>query len=90
MQKESKKNKIQVIENKTYTPMGFHIEIDKIAGRVSVCVNGVSSVLDFGEECAVLKMRGGKLKISGLELAISVYENKVAEISGKVGTIEFL
>lgn len=69
---------------------GFHIEADKILSTTSVSVNNVFSIVDFREDAAILKMRKGKIKISGEELSISVYENKIVEISGKVRDIEFL
>lgn len=90
MTSENKKRKILLEEYQKNTHSGFHIEIDKIINGVAVCVNGVSSVLDFGEERAILKLRRGKLRVEGRELTISVYENKTAEISGKVEKIEFI
>ncbi len=69
---------------------GFHIEADKILSKTSVSVNNVLSIVDFKEDTAILKMRKGKIKISGEELSISVYENKIVEILGKVRNIEFL
>ncbi len=68
----------------------FHIEVDKMMAITSVCVNNVLSIVDFGEDIAILKMRKGKIKISGESLSISIYENKIVEIFGKVRMIEFL
>ncbi len=90
MPKENKKNKSTPARFEKQMPIGFHIEIDKTASGLSVCVNGASSVLDFCEECAVLKLHRGRLRVAGHGLSISVYENKIAEISGKVGLIEFI
>jgi len=71
-------------------PSGFHIEVDKILSNVAVSVNNVFSIVDFRDDAAILKMRKGKIKISGDGLSISIYENKIVEIIGKVRNIEFL
>lgn len=90
MQKESKKPGVIATDYEKPAISGFHIEVDKVINGLSVCINGVISVLDFGEECAVLRVRRGKIRVEGSALSISVYENKTAEISGKVGKIEFI
>jgi len=90
MPKEKKKIELHGKELVRGVPFGFHIEIDKIAGGLSICLNGVSSVIDFCEQYAVLKLGRAKVKVIGLDLSIAVYENKVAEISGKIGAVEFI
>ena len=90
MTNERKKIKFPISEAGKNTPAGFHIEIDKIRGGLSVCVNQVSSVLDFCEEYAILKLGRTRVKVCGSGLSISVYENKIAEISGKVTGVEIL
>jgi len=69
---------------------GFHIEADRIKEGISVSVTGVCSILEFTEEISTLKLRRGRIRISGKGLSIAVYENKIVEISGKVCTVEFL
>lgn len=69
---------------------GFHIEADRILSTTSVSISNVLSIIDFKDETAILKMRKGKIKIVGEELAISIYENKIVEIKGKVRNIELL
>ena len=71
-------------------PRTFHIEADRVGDGISVSVSGVISILDFSEEAAVLKLRRGRMKISGGGLAVAVYENKIVEISGKISGMEFL
>lgn len=68
----------------------FHIEVDKMMITSSVCVSNVLSIVDFREDDAILKMKKGKIKISGEALSISIYENKIVEILGKIRKIEFL
>lgn len=90
MTNEKKKITSANIQPKNNAPIGFHIEIDKTRDGLSVCVNGVSSVLDFCDEYAILKLGRARLKVGGCGLAISVYENKIAEILGKVERVEFI
>lgn len=80
-------------ENKEYfkrLQSGFHLEADRMMSKTSVCVSNVTAIIDFRSEFAVLKMKKGRIKIIGENLSISIYENKIVEISGKVGNIEFL
>lgn len=74
----------------TEVPHNFHIEADRVGGGISVSISGVLSILDFGEESALVKLRRGRIKIDGKSLSISVYENKIVEISGNVCRMEFL
>lgn len=67
----------------------FHMEADKCAGGLSVVVGGVSSVIDFNPEIAVLKTNYNTVSILGNGLDIAVYENNTVEISGKISTLEF-
>lgn len=71
-------------------PSGFHVEIDRTASNLSVSVCGVISILDFTDSAALLKVRGRKIKIVGSMLNVAVYENRVAEVSGRVSGVEFL
>ena len=68
----------------------FHIEVDKVSGGISVSVGLVSSVIDISRNYVVLKLKKRKIKIVGEDLSITVYENKIADISGRVCGIEFL
>lgn len=88
MQKGEKNKAENGVKQKS--PKGFHIEADRVGSDVSVSVGGVISILDFSDKGAVLKVRGGKIKIVGSFLSVSVYENNIAEICGKVGVIEFI
>jgi hypothetical protein len=82
--KESTDNRIKALHT------SFHIEADKMMTNTSVSVTNVLSIIDFREDAVILKMRKGKIKISGESLSISIYENKIVEIFGKVRNIEFL
>lgn len=71
-------------------PNGFHVEIDRVIGGMAVCVNGVISILDFTEDFAVLKVRGGRIKIIGKDMSISVFCNSAVEVVGVVVRVELL
>ena len=80
------KNSLEFSKN---IPTGYHIEADKTSGGISVCVSGVLSIPELNDKNVQLKVRRGKITIKGEELSVSIYENKIVEISGKVGGIEF-
>ena len=86
---QKNENKIKPT-NETKKIRSFHLEADKSVFGISVSISGVISILDFCEEYAVLKLRGGKIRVYGLALSISVYENKIVEINGRIGGVEFL
>jgi hypothetical protein len=85
----SKKNQAEKMVMPKF-PKSFHIEADRVGANISVCVGGVISILDFSEMGAILKVRGGKIKICGASLSVAVYENNIAEVCGKVFGIEFV
>lgn len=89
MQKEEKKREKDG-ETKRQEPIIFHLEADRVMCGISVSVSGVMNVIDFTKDTVLLKLRRGKLKISGCGLSISVYENRIVEIFGKVERIEFV
>ncbi|MBE6645380.1 MAG: hypothetical protein E7612_08410 [Ruminococcaceae bacterium] len=90
MQKNEKYSKNEGAFSLQKIQPGFHIEADKIGNAISVSIMGVISILDFSDVCALLKMRKGRIKISGTDLSVAVYENKTVEIIGRIGTVEFL
>lgn len=90
MHKHRKKDGTEGYEYLKRYQSGFHIEADKVISGISVSVSSVSSIIDFTTEVAVLKMKRGKIRIVGESLSLTIYENKIVEISGKVGNIEFL
>ena len=81
-------------EKKNEAPRPFaaniHIEIDGLGQNRSVSVHGVGSIVDFGCERALLRVGRSRILIRGSELSIAVYENKIVEIFGRVGGVEFL
>ena len=86
----AEKNTNREGERRDKLPVYFHLEADKLASTVSVSMSGVISIVDFNENSAVMKMRRGKIKVTGSGLSVSVYENRTVEIYGKVEAVEFL
>ena len=75
MQKQEKKSESKIEALRSY---GFHAEIDKVKNGISFSVSSVASIVDFDEEEVTLKLDKG------------IYEDRIVEILGKVGAIEFL
>ena len=90
MQIETKNINDKKNEERDRLPIYFHVEADRLPSGISVSIMGVLSIVDFNEGSALMKMRRGKIKVTGRELSIAVYENRIVEISGKVGAVEFL
>lgn len=68
----------------------FHIEIDSALSGISVSVCGVAAILSFTENEVLLKLKKGKLKLTGNKFDIAVYENKTVEIVGRIGEIAII
>ena len=68
----------------------FHIDIDRCARGLAVTVSGARCVIDFNDSECLLKVRRGRVRVFGKELNISVFENNIIEISGKIGGVEFI
>ncbi len=89
MQKEIKNNE-KGIKNENYSPLGVHIEIDKVSSGMLVRIENVRSITDICREEIIVKTKGGRVKISGSGLEVSVYENRILDILGKVYKVEFI
>jgi len=68
----------------------FHIEGDGAGNKMSISISSVMAVVELDEELISLRLLRGKINVRGKKLSISVYENNIVEIVGKVGNIEFL
>ena len=68
----------------------FHIDLDRCARGIAATVSGARCVVDFNESECLLKVKGGRVRIFGKELNISVFENDTLEISGRIGGVEFI
>ena len=68
----------------------FHIDLDRCIRGLAATVSGARSVIDFNESECLLGVKGGRVRIFGKELNISVFENNTLEISGRIGGVEFI
>lgn len=90
MQVNGKNQNDKKADERERLPIYFHMEADRLPSGISVSIMGVLSIIDFNEGAAIMKMRRGKIKVTGSELSVAVYENRTVEICGKVGAVEFL
>ena len=67
----------------------FHLEADRSNHGMSIMLSGIIGISDFYDDFILLKSHGGRIRVSGKNLFIAVYENNTVEIQGKVEGIEF-
>ena len=68
----------------------FQIEADGQGSKTSLSVSNVFAVVELSEEFISLRLARGKINVRGKKLGITVYENNIVEICGRVGILEFL
>lgn len=68
----------------------FRCEFDGGKGGMSSMLYGIISIKDFSGEEVLMRAAGFLIKISGVGLTLSVYENKSVEIYGKILNTEFI
>jgi hypothetical protein len=66
----------------------LHVEIDRTSGGIAVLVAGVRAIRELTDTTALLRLKGGYLRISGVDVTVTVYENRTVEVLGGVGRIE--
>ncbi len=67
----------------------FHMELLRIRKRLTSVISGVICIYEFSKNEIIVLTHGGKIKITGDELSISVFENQTIEIKGKAENICF-
>ena len=86
------KNKISSTDfsvgNTIRTP--FRCELDGGRGGMSVILYGIISIKDFSGDEVLMRTSGFNIRISGVGLTLSVYENKSVEIYGKILNMELI
>lgn len=90
MQKNIKNHGVAEAEKRKRVQSNFHMEAVRSFNGISISIYGVYSVLDFNEENVLIKLRKGKIKITGKGLKMSVYENSTIEIAGQISEVAFL
>ena len=70
-------------------PPSFSMEASRIGGGISIALSGVIGISDYSESEILLKSHGGKIRICGKRLMLSIYEDNTAEIVGRIEEIGF-
>ena len=69
-------------------PSPFHVEIDRVQCGLAVLVSGVRAIRELTDTTALLRLKGGSMRINGMGISITVYENRTVEVIGGVMGIE--
>lgn len=67
----------------------FHIDVDRLADGFAVSVHGVSSICEFSDKRVILELSFSRLEINGDMLDLTVYEQGMVQINGKISGMEF-
>lgn len=70
-------------------PPSFGLEASRTIGGISITLSGVIGISDYSESEITLKSHGGKIILRGRRLMLSIYEDKTAEILGRIEEICF-
>ncbi len=74
---------------KTLISPAFHIEADGSMGMLSILISGTVGIAEFSSEEVKLITKNESIRISGKHINLSVFEQKVVEITGKIENISF-
>lgn len=84
---------MQQKEKKTRLPIAplapMRLEVDRVGGRLSALVSGVSAISEFSDTRAVLESAAYRVEISGKGLSVGVYEGNSVEIIGGIENVGF-
>lgn len=78
--------KTQSIRRNILNACNYEGEISRGRGRVSFF--GVKCIVDIKDTLIIINVNGGSIKVFGDGLRVSLYENRIAEIFGKIDRIE--
>lgn len=68
----------------------FHVDVDTVREGYAVCITGALGICAFNSEFIELRIKTGKIGVSGSGLSLLLYENGRAEIMGKISEVKFL
>lgn len=71
-------------------PMGFFLSAERRERGMRISIGAIVSIADFSPEEILLVSHGGRIKVSGEGLMLSVFEGRCVEIIGYVKEIDFL
>ena len=86
---QEKGNKTKTV-GKYRMPSDFYVEIKKAFKEMSVNVYGVISIIELNDDSCLFKVRGGRIAVRGKNLSVSVFENNVLEVSGRIEGVDML
>ena len=69
---------------------GMFIEIRRVASRTELTCTGIVKVEEFVDDLVTLAAHGGRLKISGKALSISVFDGRAVKVFGKITGVQLL
>ena len=79
----SKKTKLAtILESIKRSPMCF--EVKKTSRGAVLVVSGIMSIGEFTQEHVILLSHSGRLELFGDSLSISVFENRIVEVYGRI------
>ncbi len=67
----------------------FHMEIEGSKRSAAVRVSGVRHIEEYTAEKLVLQISGGRMRLCGVGLSLSVFENGSIEVRGKLSEVGF-
>ena len=70
-------------------PPSFSMEGSRVGSGIAIALSGVIGISDYSESEIILKSHGGKIRICGKRLMLSIYEDNTAEIVGRIEEISF-
>lgn len=68
----------------------FYLEARRDRRGITLLVGKIIGISEFSSELIVLKTHGGRIKLFGKRMKLSIYENSTVEISGRIEEIGFL
>ena len=83
-----KKQEINSEEKNAPMPR-FHLEIDGGRRGAAVRINGVRHIEEYTAERLVLQIPGGRMRLFGAGMSLSVFENRSIEVRGKLSEVGF-
>ena len=67
----------------------FHMEMDGGRSGASARISGVRHIEEYTAERLVLQISGGRLRLLGTGLSLSVFENRSIEVGGRISEVGF-
>lgn len=86
----TKGNSDFLTESLTRLSPGYRIDVEGHGSFLRLSVVGVIGICELNEDTIKLFTQREALEIQGQKLSVSVFDNKVLEISGNISNLHFL